>query len=166
MLRSLSAVVALFALSAQTPAPPHWCTRIPLPFEQGASCDPVVVRAPGGTMRLAVATNEAQRERGLMNVQYVPPNQGMIFVFPDGDTVRGFWMKDTITPLDMVFVRSDGTITSVAARVPATKPNTPDDKVARRSGLGHYVIELGSGQAGALQLLPGSRIVIPPIPGQ
>ena len=68
------------------------------------------VRAGRTTLRLAVAATPAQREHGLMNVPFVPSGQGMLFAFPGADEMRGFWMKDTITPLDMVFVRSDGTI--------------------------------------------------------
>ena len=68
----------------------------------------------------------------------------MIFVFSDGDADRGFWMKDTITPLDMVFVKSDGTISAIAVNVPATAPKTTDDKIARRQAIAKYVIELGA----------------------
>lgn len=156
--------LAFLALTAQGPATAAasgpWCTRIPLP---STGCRALEIHTPGRTLRLAVAATNAQREHGLMNVKFVPPGQGMIFAFPDGDVTRGFWMKDTITPLDMVFVQSDGTISDVAVNVPATAPKTPDDKIARRQGLAQYVIELGAGQAGPLGLLPGSTIVIPPV---
>ncbi len=85
-------------------------------------------RRPEGTLRLAVADTEPRRERGLMGVAAVPAGQGMLFVFPDdADVRRDFWMKDTIAPLDMIFVRRDGTISTIAANVPATKRGTPDD---------------------------------------
>ncbi len=165
---SLAAAAALL-LCAQSPAPAApmpWCAHIPLPATSAPACRPLLVRAPQGTLRLAVAATEQQRERGLMNVAFVPPAQGMIFVFPGGDEDRGFWMKDTITPLDMVFVTAGGTITAVAVNVPATPPHTPDEKVARRSGLAHYVIELGAGQAGLLGLIPGATLVIPAVEGR
>ena len=158
---------ALLALTAQDPtpaAPLPWCTRIPIARQP--VCRPLDVRTPHGTLRLAVANTEPAREHGLMNVSFVPAGQGMIFAFPDGDLQRGFWMKDTITPLDMIFVRADGTITSVEVNVPATTPKTPDDRVARRNGVGRFVIELGAGQAGQYGLLPGSRLVIPPVAAQ
>ena len=162
----LSAVAGVLALTAQGPVSVPtatrgpWCTKIPFPR---AGCRALVVRTPRATLHLAVAATNAQRERGLMNVRYVPFAQGMIFAFPGGDELRGFWMKDTVTPLDMVFVQGDGTITAVAANVPATPPNTPDDKVARRQAVGRYVIELGAGQAAQLGLLPGSVLTIPPV---
>ena len=180
---SLVALAALLALTAQSPEPaasaaPGWCTRLPLPRADlpplnvngnpvhrghSADCRVMEVRAGRTTLRLAVASTEAQREHGLMNVPFVPAAQGMLFAFPGGDELRGFWMKDTITPLDMVFVRGDGTISSVAVNVPATRPKTPDDKVERRTGVGRYVIELGAGEAGALGLLPGTHIIVPPV---
>jgi len=162
--RALLALGMLLGLTAQGPAPAPaggpWCTRIPLPR---AGCRPLEIRTPRTTLRLAVAATEAQREHGLMNVRFVPPGEGMIFAFAGGDQMRGFWMKDTVTPLDMVFVQGDGTISAVAVNVPATKPKTPDDKIARRQGVGSYVIELGAGQAGALGLLPGSALIVPPV---
>jgi uncharacterized membrane protein (UPF0127 family) len=165
---ALAALVAALALTAQSPAPAAtplpWCTRIPI--AHAAACRPLEVRTQRGTLRLAVANTELQREHGLMNVPFVPAGQGMIFVFSDGDLDRGFWMKDTITPLDMIFVRRDGTVSNVEVNVPATPPKTPDERVARRNGAGQYVIELGAGQAGQFGLLPGSRLVIPPVTAQ
>ncbi len=75
-------------------------------------------------------------------------------------------MKDTIAPLDMVFVKGDGTISKIAPNVPATAPGTPDDKVARRDGLAQYVIELGAGDAARLGLAVGMRLVIPFVEGE
>jgi uncharacterized membrane protein (UPF0127 family) len=161
-------VLALSAQSpAASPAAQRWCTGIPLPAgARAAACRALEIRTPRGTLRLAVAATDKQREHGLMNVRWVPPGEGMIFAFPDGDQLRGFWMKDTVTPLDMVFVTSDGTITDVAVNVPATPPHTPDDKVARRQAVARYVIELGAGQAGTFGLIPGARIFVPPVSAQ
>jgi uncharacterized membrane protein (UPF0127 family) len=178
---SLIAVAALLAFTAQTPAPAAtpapqgWCTRFPLPRPDlppmkvegnpvhrghAAECRVLEVRAGRTTLRLAVAATNAQREHGLMNVPFVPTGQGMLFAFPGADELRGFWMKDTITPLDMVFVRSDGTITMIAENVPATKPGTPDDKIARRQALAKYVIELGAHDAERVGLQPGMQLYI------
>ena len=136
-----------------------WCTAIPL----AADCRPVTVASPRGTLRLAVASDDAQRERGLMFVKRVPHGQGMIFVFPDGDQPRSFWMKNTITPLDMVFVGGDGTVTSVASHVPATTAKMTDDEVARRQGNGAFVIELAAGDAAREGIAAGTHLPIPAI---
>lgn len=167
--RAVAIAAALIALANAALAAPAaaqqldqlpYCTRIPLPRD---ACRPLDVSSGRTALHLALASNEQQRERGLMNVRAVPPGQGMLFVFPDGEQTREFWMKDTITPLDMLFVDSNGTVTGVAANVPATKKGTPDEKIARRRGLAQYVIELGAGQAAALGLAAGSRLSIPPL---
>ena len=139
-----------------------WCHVVPL---ERAFCRALAVQAPRTALRLAVADTDPRREHGLMGVRTVPAGEGMLFVFPEpGDQRRDFWMKDTIAPLDMVFVRADGTVSSVAARVPATKPGTPDDRVARRNGIGRFVIELAAGGAAAAGLKPGSRLELPALP--
>ena len=77
----------------------------------------------------------------------VPPHTGMIFVF---DTRRpvAFWMKNTLVPLDMIFVAADGTVRRVFANVPVLHADTAGRtrfraKAARRK----YVIELHAGEA-------------------
>jgi uncharacterized membrane protein (UPF0127 family) len=177
---SLAAVAALLVLCAQTPAADAeaWCARLPLPradlaplkidgnpVHRGhvAECRALEVRAGRTTLRLAVAATNAQREHGLMNVPFVPTGTGMLFAFPGGDELRGFWMKDTITPLDMVFVRSDGTIVMIAVNVPATAPKTPDEKIARRQAIAKYVIELGAHDSERIGLEPGMQLYIAPI---
>jgi uncharacterized membrane protein (UPF0127 family) len=72
-------------------------------------------------------------------------------------------MKNTLVPLDMLFVHGDGTVDSVAANVPATPNGTPDDKIARRGGIGQFVIELGAGDAARLGITSGTKLVLPPL---
>ncbi|MGH7749634.1 MAG: DUF192 domain-containing protein, partial [Candidatus Dormibacteria bacterium] len=143
-------------LHGAAPAP-FGAIKRPLP------CSPLELQFPQGRIAAAVAATESDRERGLMGVRRLPAGVGMLFVF-DGDGVHEFWMKATLVPLDMVFVDSGGAVTSVAERVPATRPRTPDARIARRRGFGRYVIELGAGAAARLGLRPGARISIPAIP--
>ncbi|MBV8154678.1 MAG: DUF192 domain-containing protein [Candidatus Eremiobacteraeota bacterium] len=147
--------------SAAPAAGPSYCTTLPI----GTSfCEAVELDAPKARLRLAVANTEPLREQGLMGVRDVPPDQGMIFIFPDAMNVsRQFWMKDTLVPLDMVFVSAAGTITEVASNVPASTPDQSDATVAKRDGIGRYVIEVRAGGAGRAGLDPGKRLVIPPI---
>jgi uncharacterized membrane protein (UPF0127 family) len=156
-----SLTVLVLATTALAPAAGmEWCHAVPI----GRSfCRAAVVVAPKQTLRLAVADTAARRERGLMGVKKVPNGEGMVFVFPDGDQTRSFWMKGTIAPLDMIFVRSDGIVLATAENVAATKPGTPDAKVARRSGVGRYVIELRAGGVSAAGIEPGTRLTLPEI---
>jgi uncharacterized membrane protein (UPF0127 family) len=122
----------------------------------------VVATGSGVTLRLAVANDEPTREKGLMCVLKLKPQHGMIFVF-DRASDWEFWMKDTLAPLDMVWVGDDGTIANVAANVPASTLATSDDAVARRRGHGRFVIELAAGEAQTDGLKPGGRLKLPPL---
>ena len=124
----------------------------PLPIVTGA--------APHVKLRLAVVADEPTRELGLMCVLRLRRNAGMIFVFPRSADWT-FWMKDTLAPLDMLWLESDGKVTTVAANVPASTLEASDASVARRSGHGLYVIELRAGEAALDKLVPGTRIVLP-----
>ncbi len=118
------------------------------------------VVAPSARLALAIAATEAQRESGLMCVTKLHKHAGMIFVFDRDDTVR-FWMKHTLIPLDMVWLDTNGRVTTLASHVPAATLETPDDKVARRSGIGRYVIELNSGEAVKDGIHIGVRLKLP-----
>lgn len=118
--------------------------------------------APGLELRLAVARNEADREQGLMCVTRLRPHHGMLFVFSTSRQL-GFWMKNTLVPLDMVWLAADGTITAIASEVPASTRTTADNDVARRSGMGIFVIELPSGEASSDTLKVGERLLLPPL---
>lgn len=106
----------------------------------------VTVHAPKATLKLQMATTEHEREVGLMNVTKLEPHTGMVFVFPQDGDVQ-FWMKDTLIPLDMVFVGANGDVTGVAVNVPVVPADTPDEQIPRRNGTGMYVIELPAGEA-------------------
>ncbi len=132
----IASIALLLALASPPPSA--------LPTPQQLST--ITVHAPRATVTLQVAKTEDQRERGLMGVTKLSPHTGMLFVF-DQDAPVEFWMKNTLVPLDMVFAGPDGLVRSVAANVPATKPDTPDDKIPRRYANAKYVIELPAGEA-------------------
>ena len=66
------------------------------------------------TYQVEVMRTEAERERGLMLRPMMPADRGMLFDFGRGDKVA-MWMKDTLIPLDMLFIRKDGTIARITA---------------------------------------------------
>ncbi|HTV73584.1 MAG TPA: DUF192 domain-containing protein [Candidatus Acidoferrales bacterium] len=158
----LSVIVAVAVIAGATPATEPFCgpryRGVAQPAVANRSCRLYDVATPRGVLALYTATDEAQREYGLMYQTRLPAHSGMIFKFPDGDLVRVFWMKNTLIPLDMVFVKADGVVSSVAADVPATKESTPDEQVPRRSGVGEYVIELNAGEAASDGLRRGVRL--------
>lgn len=59
-----------------------------------------------------VAKTEEEREKGLQNVKELPEDEGMLFIFDNPQTV-GFWMKDTLIPLDIIFINEDMEVISI-----------------------------------------------------
>ena len=120
----------------------------------------VTVDGANTPLTLAVASDVDTRNRGLMCVTALRPNAGMLFVFPQTRDWN-FWMKDTVVSLDMIWVEGDGTVSAVAANVPAASLTTPDARVAHRDGHGKYVIELRAGAATRYGIAVGTRLRIP-----
>ncbi len=145
--------------SSQCPAPDADTTHF-------AKATAYNVRTPHGRIALVAVRTDETRERGLMCVVHVPAGRGMLFVFPAPDRLQGFWMKNTLVGLDMVFVTADGTVSGIAANVPPTPNGTPDDAVARRQGLGRFVIELGWGDAARQGIMRGTKLILPALTAQ
>jgi uncharacterized membrane protein (UPF0127 family) len=104
-----------------------------------------------------VATTEEQREKGLMGVMHLPAHTGMLFIF-DRDGPVAFWMKNTLIPLDMVFVGQDGIVRRVYANVPVVAHTLPDSQIPVEQGTAKYVIELPAGEAAKDGLREGARV--------
>ena len=134
-------------------------TATPYP-KSGGTYATIALLAPRASLQIQVVDSYETRERGLMCITDLPRDAGMIFVFPVAGRLD-FWMKDTRIPLDMIWVASDGSVTSVAANVPRTRPDAPDTEIARRSGEGRYVIELATGEAARAGIRRGTKLTLP-----
>ena len=100
-----------------------------------------------------VASSRPQQMRGLMNVRELPEMTGMIFVYRQAE-IHSMWMKNTYIPLDMLFIRGDGTVSSVAANtVPLTL-----DSVASIEPV-NYVLELNGGVTAKLGIGTASQVI-------
>ena len=106
------------------------------------------------TVYLAI-TFEQQR-RGLMFVRQLPERSGMLFVYDDED-LHSMWMKNTFIPLDIVFARRDGTVSSV---IKNTEPLSLKSLVATEPVT--FVLELNAGVTRRYNIGPGSRLIWPP----
>ena len=136
------------AISAPTKAPIGAVGEAPAGFEA------LETVTPSGRTRffVEIADNDAERERGLMFRKSLAPDRGMLFDFKTPREVA-FWMKNTLIPLDIIYIRADGTVLSIA------RNTTPLSEAPIPSGgpiLG--VLELAGGRAGEIGLMPGDRI--------
>jgi len=86
----------------------------------------------------------------------LPPNEGMLFPFAPPQRVS-FWMRNTLIPLDMIFVRRDGTIARIATAKPLDETSVPSGEPIS------MVIEIRGGRAAELGIRAGDR-VNPPTP--
>lgn len=123
---------------------------------QAAPCAPdrADLRGPWGQLSLTVevaATPEA-RARGLMFRKELPASQGMLFVY-ERPGAPAFWMKNTLIPLDMLFITPEGRVKAVVSRA------QPGDLTPRSGGDGvQYVLEIQGGLAQRLGIGPGSEL--------
>ncbi len=99
-----------------------------------------------------IAATDAQRSRGLMHVRSLPETTGMLFLY-DYDARLSMWMKNTFIPLDIVFVRADGSVSSIAYN---TEPQSLKSIAALEPV--RYVLELNAGVAEKLSIDKYSRI--------
>jgi uncharacterized protein len=114
----------------------------------------VMIDTPHGPVRFVVevAADEASRMRGLMFRKRLAPDAGMLFDFPDV-RFRSFWMKNTVLPLDIIFLRGDGSISSVAANArPYSEKDISSQEPVRA------VLEINGGRAAALGIVPGAKV--------
>jgi len=104
------------------------------------------------TFDIYLATGFEQQRRGLMFVRELPETTGMLFVYDD-EVVHSMWMKNTYIPLDIVFARRDGSVSSV---IHDTEPLSL--KSLRSIEPVTYVLELNAGVARRYKISAGSRL--------
>ncbi len=99
----------------------------------------------------AVAANDADREQGLMYRTQLAANEGMLFVFNE-NAVHCFWMKNTLIPLSIAFIRADGTVTDIDEM----DAETTNNHCPRNNGT--YALEMSKGWFTAKGIKPGMKI--------
>jgi uncharacterized membrane protein (UPF0127 family) len=121
------------------------------------SLEKLTIMTAGGekVFQVEVMRTMDERARGLMFRRYLPADRGMLFDFAVEAQVA-MWMKDTFIPLDMLFIRKDGTISQIAENTEphSTRTISSTDPV-------YAVLEINGGLSAKLGLKPGDRIVHP-----
>ncbi|HKH28577.1 MAG TPA: DUF192 domain-containing protein [Sphingomicrobium sp.] len=132
-------------------------TAPPAPVERssaGLEQVPLTIESSGKTHRfiVEVAQTGEQQAQGLMFRKSLAPDRGMVFPRdPPGDA--SFWMKNTLIPLDMIFIRPDGTIARIAEN---TVPMSLDP-VPSLEPVG-AVLEIAGGRSAELGIKAGDRV--------
>jgi len=128
---------------------------LPVAAEPADTTAELVTASGRHRFTVEIADTVAARSRGLMFRDSMAPDHGMLFDFGTDQDVA-FWMKNTILSLDMVFIRGDGTVVSIApATTPFSLEPVPSAAPAR------FVLEVIAGTAARIGLKPGDRLVSP-----
>ena len=160
MFRNFAAALALATLSLSA------CTgggdAAASATKQAAQTVPLTISSSNGAHAFVVevAKTSAEQERGLMYRTNIPKDGGMIFAPypPDGGGPReaNFWMKNTPSSLDIIFIRADGTIARIAENtVPFSEDRVPSGEPIAA------VLELNGGRAAELGIAEGDKVTWP-----
>jgi len=99
-----------------------------------------------------LAVTPEQQQKGLMNRTSMPENEGMLFMF-EGEAERSFWMKNTLIPLDLIFIKKDGTVMHIHEN------SVPQDLTSMKShGPAAAVLELNAGQVAKMNLFEDDKV--------
>lgn len=134
-------------------------TLAALPAFAGCAPDVAELRWDGGKarFRVEIADTTEERAKGLMFRDSMSSGAGMLFVFETPREV-GFWMKNTLIPLDMIFVAPDGRVARVHENA------VPQDETLIPGGSGiQYVLEINGGLARRLGIAEGAELRHPAI---
>jgi uncharacterized membrane protein (UPF0127 family) len=130
----------------------------PAPAANGAV---VTLHAEGGRaipFRVELARTQAEQQQGLMYRPHMDADAGMLFIFNEPAPLT-FWMKNTLIPLDMVFIDADRKIVGVVENA------EPQTETARRvPGISQYVLEINGGLAAKLGVRAGSSVDFRDVP--
>jgi uncharacterized membrane protein (UPF0127 family) len=118
---------------------------------------PRVEMPSGAVYAVELARTPDEQAQGLMFRESLPPRRGMLFLFPEPG-VHKFWMKNTMIPLDMVWLDRDGKVLFVSADTPPCKADPcpsygPDTPAVT-------VLEIAGGMAAKEKVAAGSILKI------
>jgi len=122
--------------------------------QSGLPTSNIVIATHGSPAKFTVeiAADDASRDKGLMYRTTLPPDAGMLFEYPK-PVLAVFWMKNTPLSLDMIFIKQDGTISTIATdTIPYSEDKIPASEPVRA------ILEIGGGRAAALGIQPGDKV--------
>ncbi len=137
-------MVMFFAACSQPPTPPAPAAPEDTPQPAAAASGPRVILTDGFAVNVEIAADDELRAQGLMFRDQLRPGTGMLFLFNEDDD-HAFWMKNTLIPLDMVWIDVNRRVVHVKYNVPPCKvANCPSYPTGVQS---RYVLEVAGGEA-------------------
>ena len=152
MLRRLLTILAFLLVAT--------AGRVPASADEALEPLTIVTASGPKSFSVEVMRNDEDRARGLMFRRYLPADRGMLFDFA-GEQPVAMWMKNTLIPLDMVFIRKNGTIARIAEN---TEPESTRTISSGEPVLG--VLELNGGTAAKLGIKAGDTVQHPMFGGK
>lgn len=160
MIRCFSAAVLALSIGAcspqaaeaDRPAAPVVAATHPV---SGLAVIPITITTTRGThiIQAEVARTPAEQARGLMFRTTMAADEGMLFPYEDDPHILGFWMRNTVLPLDIIFITPDRRVLNIAANaVPYSEASL------RSTGVAAAVLELNGGRAAELGIAPGDKL--------
>ena len=121
----------------------------------GLAVIPVTITSASGRhlIRAELAATPQQQARGLMFRTTMGADEGMLFPYEDDPHVLSFWMRNTVLPLDIIFIAPDRRVLNVAANA---VPYSESQILA--AGVAAAVLELNAGRAAQLGIAPGDKV--------
>ncbi|MDR3019483.1 MAG: DUF192 domain-containing protein, partial [Treponema sp.] len=105
-------------------------------------------------IKTEIAKTQEERNQGLMHRKSLPDGEGMLFVF-ERDQIMSFWMKNTLIPLSIAFIASDGRILEIKNMYPNDQNSVLSSRSAR------YALEVPQGWFARAGVVIGDVVVIP-----
>jgi uncharacterized membrane protein (UPF0127 family) len=102
-----------------------------------------------------IARTDEERSKGLMFRKNLPDGEGMLFLF-DRDQLLSFWMKNTLIPLSIAYIASDGIIVEIKDMLPHDLNSVKSSRSVR------YALEAPRGWFGRVNVKPGDIVKIDP----
>jgi hypothetical protein len=149
-LAAIAAIALLGTVAAWAAAPAH------LLQDFARAQGMIETRRACHLLDLYLALTPAQRAQGLMHIRELGHYEGMLFPSP-APAPATMWMKNTLIPLDMLFIREDGTIARIAARTTPLSEETIDSGEPVTA-----VLELNGGFAERHAVAAGDRFAMLP----
>ncbi|MEK7578647.1 MAG: DUF192 domain-containing protein [Patescibacteria group bacterium] len=131
-----------------------------LEYQKIADKNSVTIFTGAGTVKINVefARTPEELEKGLMNRVSLPKDSGMLFIFPD-EIDRSFWMKNTLIPLDIIFISSKGRVNEITTLNPCQENEICQSYNSKTPA--QYVLEINAGLTEKRKIMEGDILELP-----